>query len=50
MKNHTQPLWWLGREMKVAVVFQRRLSRGDGDGDDGDKGYGMSDDDDGHIV
>ncbi|GKG16896.1 hypothetical protein Tco_0361853, partial [Tanacetum coccineum] len=21
-------------EMKVAVVFQRRLSRGDGDGDD----------------
>ncbi|GKG61841.1 hypothetical protein Tco_0623558, partial [Tanacetum coccineum] len=36
--------------MKVAVVFQRRLSRGDRDGDDGDKGDGMSDDDDGHIV
>ncbi|GKE84458.1 hypothetical protein Tco_1558200, partial [Tanacetum coccineum] len=36
-------------EMKVAVVFQRRLSRGDGDGDDGDKGDGMSDDDDGLV-
>ncbi|GJZ88454.1 hypothetical protein Tco_0660236 [Tanacetum coccineum] len=35
----------MGREMKVAVVFQWRLSRGDGDGDDGDKGDGMSDDD-----
>ncbi|GKC17723.1 hypothetical protein Tco_1014505 [Tanacetum coccineum] len=41
--------WWLGREMKVAVVFQRRLSHGDGDGDDGDKGDGMSDDDDGLV-
>ncbi|GJS34587.1 hypothetical protein Tco_0532969 [Tanacetum coccineum] len=49
MKNHTHPLWWLGREMKVAVVLQRRLSRGDGDGDDGDKGDGMSDDDDGLV-
>ncbi|GKF14530.1 hypothetical protein Tco_0055992, partial [Tanacetum coccineum] len=49
MKNHTHPLWWLGREIKVAVVFQRWLTRGDGDGDDGDKGDGMSDDDDGLV-
>ncbi|GJT70377.1 retrovirus-related pol polyprotein from transposon TNT 1-94 [Tanacetum coccineum] len=49
MKNYTHPLWWLGREMKVAVVLQRRLSRGDGDGDDGDNGDGMSDDDDGLV-
>ncbi|GJS54669.1 hypothetical protein Tco_0628031 [Tanacetum coccineum] len=38
MKNHTQPLWWLGREMKVAVVFQRWLSRGVGGGSWGDDG------------
>ncbi|GKA04894.1 hypothetical protein Tco_0684014 [Tanacetum coccineum] len=39
----------LGVKVAGGVLFRARLSRGDGDGDDGDKGDGMSDDDDGLV-